>query len=145
MNQLVVVAAAVGAAVIGAVVVVGTGGPASSCTLVGCQDTLTFQLAEGVSGPNPVVRADGTALIDACNGTDRVQRPAQDDGALTVDPHQLNMTEHIDRLEIGYRPSCGEAPVIERTFTDISITYDTFRPNGPECPPECKTAEVDLR
>jgi hypothetical protein len=99
------------------------------CTLIGCEGGLWIRLGEPTAGPVSAraVLPDGTVLEAECVGE------FQCSGGLFF----ANVTVPSALLEI-------EIGGAVRTL-QVALTYIEARPNGPDCPPPCPIATVDLK
>lgn len=111
-----------------------------TCTEIGCGNQLTIT---GLDIQDPTyIEIDGVVLQNDCENVNRVQW--QDD-SIELYPEQIGHDsgqETIEELVIGTGLECGDDP--EHRYTDLTIDYDTYRPNGPGCPPTCRQATVSV-
>lgn len=136
--------------------------PAQMCTEIGCVDGLTIEFVPN-SGWRPgqyefVIDADG--VVTTCKGPLPLP-PCEQGSALACAPASdlvrigesgcaLPAAQHgFSELRVGGAPVKslsltvreGGKDLVQKTFTPA---YQTSRPNGPNCEPECKSAAEKL-
>jgi hypothetical protein len=118
---------------LGLALVIGAGGCGLSdpqpCTLIGCEGGLWIRLDGRTAGPvnARATLPDGTVLEAECTGEFQCAR-----GLFFAD---VSAPSAVLEIELD-----GEV----RTLT-VELTYIEARPNGPDCPPPCPIATVNLK
>jgi hypothetical protein len=106
--------------------------PAQVCTEIGCHSGLTIQL-EGT-----IPEAYSVEISVPGDEPFRVECP-QGGEPVYCEGDRLFLAERTPE-EVTVRVSWEDNSVVET----LQPTYETIRPNGPDCPPECRQAEVKL-
>ena len=106
--------------------------PVQVCTEIGCHSGLTIQLQGSIP------EAFAVEVSVPGDEPDRVECPQGGD-SIYCEGDRLFLAERTPK-EVTVRVSWGSKDIVE-TFRP---EYETLRPNGPDCPPECKQAEVTL-
>lgn len=134
----------VGAGVVG---VITLSSKPQMCTQIGCTDTLTISVptetAERIKGAT-YIAIDGTIINDPCTNKDDAEIFGEQ---IRIRPSVLGHgsgQETIEELQIGHRRICDQEPTILHELTDHDITYTSFQPNGPGCPPTCLQASIEI-
>jgi hypothetical protein len=113
------------------------------CTLIGCVDALTISLIGNVPDgfTIEVVADDGTTLRARCTDDDEARDPESG----VVLPDVLCRKGSIvffrfapEEVNIRFAWQGGEAAETAHPV------YDAVRPNGPDCPPECRVGHVEF-
>ena len=99
------------------------------CTQAGCEDGVTVQLSE--ERPDSlsltIYMDDNSEAFDSLICTDQVSSCVIRAGGIT--PEKVTVVITWDNEEF------------RQTFTP---GYESFQPNGPDCPPVCKVAAIDI-
>lgn len=108
-----------------------------ACTLMGCVNTLRIEITNAPAMPYWVtVRADGQEFYLACEeGVDTSGLQGEMDcenGIFTL----FDFAPEAASIEIGW--AAGGLTI------DAIPEYETFRPNGPDCEPECRNGLVKV-
>lgn len=114
----------------------GTSGGA--CTLIGCDDAVTFQL------PLELLTGD-SYTVEAC----------VDGDCRTWDPPSGGAAEVVPLWTVPVRADAGRSVAVEMSVVDDGreielevddrIRLETTYPNGRSCPPACRSATVTAR
>lgn len=128
-----------------------TGCGPNACTEIGCQSgtTVEFTTSSWQAGDWTIDLLQEGNSLGSCEVTIPVPSDTVPDcqGQLTLDPHHGG--ERVRKVRTGYYPSDGSTTTmtirlsrdggqpIEESF---EASYETSRPNGPGCPPECTNA-----
>lgn len=134
--------------------------PSEMCTLIGCESAITVSLPEPQSGPFAI-----TLESEAFSGSVECAPPEQEPtgdawvarnptGDLGEAPSAAATVRcapgAVTFVFLGEEPAMpeeltvsldGDAPLTQ-TFSDID--YDVSQPNGPDCPPTCRTTTLEL-
>jgi hypothetical protein len=100
-----------------------------ACTLIGCTDGLTVEVI-GLTSPGPI-----TVVVIAPDGASRSATVTCAGGASC--PFLFG---NFSPTSVTINVSAGSQ---SRQVT-VQPDYQTNRPNGPECPPECRSARVTV-
>lgn len=102
--------------------------PQQACTLIGCSDGVTVVVTEAPDSPYTVeiTLPDGTVLTRRCEGVDGCAQGLFF-GEVTAETVLVRVT--------------GEGSASE---TMVSLEYEQLQPNGPDCPPTCAQARVEV-
>lgn len=104
----------------------GVAGP-TACTLIGCTGLVVE--VTGAPGQTPV-----TVVVTAPDGSTRSTTCTSTTGTCPVSFPDFAPASITIRVSAGTR-------AIEETRQPV---YEVSRPNGPECPPECRNARVTV-
>lgn len=117
-----------------------------ACTEIGCQDGLTFVLpasSEWIGSQVEICVGDLCGTVESLSSGDQ-QASDPLAGAVRLDGNRLVWVGSPERLDY-------EAPVeltvtgpFGGTGTRFDPDWTESRPNGPDCPPVCRAAEVDV-
>jgi hypothetical protein len=140
------------AAVLVAVALAAALSGCGACTLVGCASSVTVHFPPVGGVGTYVFRIEEEERTWSCTLTIPLPEPGayptncdlQPMGPAVSDPEQFTFTS----LWLDAHPSRARL-VIERDGTvlldhTLEPVYQTSQPNGPECPPTCSAAVVDL-
>ena len=108
------------------------------CTVMGCLDKLEISLAGEVP-------QQFTMQILASDGTSR-QVECLDGGSITESANDVTCLPGLVIFH-GFIPDKATLTITwagGQVVEQIQPVYEAFRPNGPNCPPECQTAQVQI-
>ena len=117
--------------------------PLHVCTQMGCRDTLVVNLSGNVPETFTIeaTGADQSQLRATCSRGETASSGIEGGGLQVVcSPTSVtffNFTPEEVTIKLAWET--GEASELFRP------TYASFRPNGPDCPPECRSGKVELR
>lgn len=108
-----------------------------ACTLMGCIDTLEIRVINPPDLPYWVtVRADGQEFLIACEEETEASEATMgtdcENGVFTL----FEFSPEMVSVEIGWAAG--------GIIIDATPEYETFRPNGPGCEPECRSGVVTV-
>ncbi len=117
-----------------------------TCTEIGCLDSLTFELPESDQWNGSAVEicvGDLCGAVEAISG-DLEQMTGPLAGEVRLDGDRIVWIGPPERLDY-------EAPVGLEVTSDFGgtgvrfdPTWETTRPNGPNCPPVCRSAVITV-
>ncbi len=134
-----------------------TGCAFPGCTDASCASSLTVELNKSSAWEETnwqvTVKGDGSEI-----GTCQIELPGDSQGAEEACDHPLNLNLNesggaIESVYVMLQPDVDVPTeytvgvqrdgnlVVEQTFEP---SYDTVRPNGPDCSPVCQQAEAEL-
>lgn len=107
------------------------------CTLMACVDTLEVRVINPPALPYWVtVRADGQEFLIACEEETEASEATLgkdcENGVFTL----FEFSPEMASVEIGWAAG--------GIIIDAIPDYETFRPNGPGCDPECRSGVVSV-
>lgn len=98
-----------------------------ACTLIACDDVIRVDLVDVPETFTITFRAEGEEPLVL----DSTDPDFADDVVFIPDVESDRITVEV------------EADGVEFTET-FDLEYETFRPNGPDCPPECRMATIEV-
>ena len=113
-----------------------------ACTLIGCVDSLVIDLSGSVPEEFTVdvTAADGTTMQVHCPGGEAQGSQSGDmsPGAMCLGDSVVFSAFTPEEASIRITGQGGEITQTARP------TYEPVRPNGPDCPPECRQGHVQI-
>jgi hypothetical protein len=108
------------------------------CTLMGCLDTLTFTLDGEVPEEYTLqlTSPDGLLIEVSCTSGEGAETPQGQSGTCGGSGVTLNVAPSQVHLRLA-----RDGGAIERNLTPA---YQVFQPNGPDCPPACRSGSVTI-
>ena len=114
---------------LGLLVAIRCSSPTRVCTLIGCESGVRVHLSALPSQPFRVeIGTPGSDVAYVFDCTDDISRCRQDIFFPDLIADRLFVTVHV-----------GTA---SRVTEIVQVTYTHSRPNGPNCSPDCQTADV---
>ena len=112
--------------------------PPQACTLMGCQDSLTVTMSGRVPPEftMELAQRNGRTIIVHCKDGSNVESGDQGAAFCTADGAIFFASPDIGSVTISW-----EGGGID---SEIAPVYSVLQPNGPGCPPTCRTAEVGI-